>query len=190
MTQYSVDANSSEIVSALHDAHMTVAHLDMIGGGVPDKVGNYVSGLDVKKYAKYPAKCGKMERAGKVLIHPFGSHQDYSRWRLEQLWLYPIYHKIIVSSAVRRRLALSTVRGNVGCRMAAFVSSALLVAMISLPRSLCSTRRSFVLTIAIRLSTARGVHLLNVRDAEWTFAQARQQLVGFGFALRSAGKGL
>ena len=38
MSKFSVDANSNEIVSALHDAHMTVAHLDMVGGGVPDKV--------------------------------------------------------------------------------------------------------------------------------------------------------
>jgi hypothetical protein len=41
MSRYSVDSNSAEIVSVLHDAHMTVAHLDMIGGGVPDKIGTF-----------------------------------------------------------------------------------------------------------------------------------------------------
>ena len=52
MTQYSVDANSSEIVSALHDAHMTVAHLDMVGGGVPDKI---VGGI-------MPCPCGSARK--------------------------------------------------------------------------------------------------------------------------------
>jgi len=77
MTHYSVDANSTEIVSALHDAHMTVAHLDMVGGGVPDKVICGVmpcpcgSGRKVRqnKLAELKTPTGNLRKAQKDFHH-------------------------------------------------------------------------------------------------------------------------
>jgi len=78
MSRYSVDSNSAEIVSVLHDAHMTVAHLDMIGGGVPDKV---VGGI-----MPCPCGSGRRVRQNKLveLKTPTGklrsAQKDFHQW--------------------------------------------------------------------------------------------------------------